>query len=74
MVIFLFIKDFVMEIKFFFDGCKVVVVGVLNNQEMIVQEVFVMQQGDEISGGECFVVKSLYDQLVELWLFCEKVK
>lgn len=63
-----------MEIKFFFDGRKVVVVGALNNQETIVQEVFVTQQGDEIFGGERFVVKSLYDQLVELWLFREKVK
>ncbi|QMR79257.1 hypothetical protein HV097_09595 [Enterobacter roggenkampii] len=37
-----------METKFLSDGRKVVVVGALNNQETIVQEVFVTQQGDEI--------------------------
>lgn len=47
-----------METKFLSDGRKVVVVGALNNQETIVQEVFVTQQGDEIPGGERFVVKS----------------
>ena len=56
-----------METKFLSDGRKVVVVGALNNQETIVQEVFVTQQGDEIPGGERFVVKSLHDQPVESW-------
>lgn len=63
-----------METKFLSDGRKVVVVGALNNQETIVQEVFVTQQGDEIPGGERFVVKSLHDQPVESWLSREKAK
>lgn len=63
-----------METKFLSDGRKVVVVGALNNQETIVQEVFVTQQGDEIPGGERFVVKSLHDQPVETYLSREKMK
>ncbi|QPO98323.1 hypothetical protein GVI61_18065 [Citrobacter freundii] len=63
-----------METKFLSDGRKVVVVGALNNQETIVQEVFVTQQGDEIPGGERFVVKSLHDQPVETWSSREKAK
>lgn len=63
-----------METKFLSDGRKVVVVGALNNQETIVQEVFVTQQGDEIPGGERFVVKSLHDQPVESWSSREKAK
>ncbi len=35
---------------------------------------FVTQQGDEIHGGERFVVKSLHDQPVESWLSREKAK
>lgn len=63
-----------METKFLSDGRKVVVVGALNNQETIVQEVFVTTQGDEIPGGERFVVKSLHDQPVESYLSREKKK
>lgn len=63
-----------METKFLSDGRKVVVVGALNNQETIVQEVFVTSQGDEIPGGERFVVKSLHDQPVETYLSREKKK
>lgn len=63
-----------METKFLSDGRKVVVVGALNNQETIVQEVFVTTQGDEIPGGERFVVKSLHDQPVETYLSKEKKK
>lgn len=63
-----------METKFLSDGRKVVVVGALNNQETIVQEIFVTAQGDEIPGGERFVVKSLHDQPVETWSSREKVK
>lgn len=61
-----------METKFLSDGRKVVVVGALNNQETIVQEVFVTHQGDEIPGGERFVVKSLHDHPVETYLSREK--
>lgn len=63
-----------METKFLSDGRKVVIVGQLNNTEAIVQEVFVTQAGDELPGGERFVVKSLHDQPVESWLSREKVK
>lgn len=63
-----------METKFLSDGRKVVIVGQLNNTETIVQEVFVTQQGDELPGGERFVVKSLHDQPVESYLSREKAK
>lgn len=63
-----------METKFLSDGRKVVIVGQLNNTETIVQEVFVTQTGDELPGGERFVVKSLHDQPVESWLSREKAK
>jgi hypothetical protein len=63
-----------METKYLSDGRKVVIVGQLNNTETIVQEVFVTQAGDELPGGERFVVKSLHDQPVESWLSREKVK
>jgi len=54
-----------MDCKYLSDGRKVVVVGALNNQETIVQEIFVAKNGDEIPGGERFVVKSLHDQPVK---------
>lgn len=54
------------EIKFTSDGKKVVVVGKLNAQETIVQEIFV--NGDaEFPSGENFVVKSLHDIPAESW-------
>jgi hypothetical protein len=52
------------EIKFTNDGKKVVVVGKLNAQETIVQEVFVTEKGAELPSGENFVVKSLHDEPV----------
>ncbi|HHH1797512.1 TPA: hypothetical protein ACPZFV_004020 [Yersinia enterocolitica] len=61
-----------METKFLSDGRKVVIVGQLNNQETIVQEVFVTAAGDELPGGERFVVKSLHDVPVESYLSKEK--
>lgn len=63
-----------METKFLSDGRKVVIVGALNNQETIVQEVFVTQQGDEIPGGERFIAKSLHDAPVETYLSKEKAR
>lgn len=53
------------DIKFTNDGKKVVVVGKLNNNETIVQEIFVTAKGDEIPSGENFVTKSLHDEPVE---------
>lgn len=54
------------EAKYTSDGRKVVVVGNLNAEQTIVQEVFV--SGDqEIPSGENFVVSSLHDQPVESW-------
>lgn len=54
------------EIKFTSDGKKVIIVGKLNSQETIVQEIFV--SGDaEIPSGENFVVKSLHDAPVVSW-------
>lgn len=49
-----------MEIKYTSDGKKVVVVGNLNSQEKIVQEIFVAN-GAEIPSGENFIVKALHD-------------
>lgn len=51
-----------MEKKYLSDGRKVVIVGKLNNQETIVQEIFVTNNGSEIPSGENFVVKSLHDE------------
>ena len=49
-----------MDYKFTKDGKKVVVIGKLNNQETIVQEIFVVN-GGEVPGGENFVAKGLLD-------------
>lgn len=54
------------EIKYTTDGKKVVVIGKLNSQELIVQEVFI--SGDiEIPSGENFVVKTLHDAPALSW-------
>lgn len=55
------------QIRYTDDGKKVVVVGKLNNQETIVQEIFVSDSGNEIPSGENFVVKSLHEQPVKSW-------
>lgn len=54
------------EVKFTSDGKKVVVIGSLNSQEKIVQEIFVVD-GSEIPSGEHFVVKSLHDAPAVSW-------
>lgn len=54
------------DIKFTSDGKKVLIVGKLNSQETIVQEIFV-SAGQEIPSGENFVVKSLHDAPAESW-------
>lgn len=51
--------------KYLNDGRKVAVIGQINNQETIVQEIFVTDSGDEIPSGERFVVKSLHDEPVQ---------
>ena len=56
-----------MGAKYLSDGRKVVVVGKLNAQETIVQEIFVTKSGQEIPSGENFVVKSLHDEPVISW-------
>lgn len=53
-----------MDSKYLSDGRKVVIVGKLNNQETIVQEIFVTNDGVEVPSGENFVVKSLHDEPV----------
>ena len=55
------------NIKFTSDGKKVIIVGKLNAQETIVQEIFVSQSGAEIPSGENFVVKSLHDEPAKSW-------
>lgn len=55
------------EIKYTSDGRKVAIVGKLNNQETIVQEVFVTERGSEIPAGENFVVRSLLDEPAKSW-------
>lgn len=54
------------KIKYTTDGKKVVVLGNLNSQEKIVQEVFVVD-GSEIPSGEHFIVKSLHDAPAISW-------
>jgi len=54
------------QIKFTNDGKKVLVVGKLNAQETIVQEIFVNGE-TEFPSGENFVVKSLHDVPAESW-------
>lgn len=54
------------EFKYTTDGKKVIVVGNLNSQEKIVQEIFIVN-GNEIPSGENFVVKSLYDAPAVSW-------
>ena len=54
------------NIKYTSDGKKVLVVGKLNAEQTIVQEIFV-SAGQEIPSGENFVVKSLHDQPAESW-------
>ncbi len=54
------------EVKYTSDGKKVIVVGKLNAQETIVQEIFI-SSGNEIPSGENFVVKSLHDAPSKSW-------
>lgn len=56
-----------MNNKYLSDGRKVAVIGKLNNNETIVQEVFVTKSGDEIPSGENFTVKSLHNEPVLSW-------
>lgn len=55
-----------MNYKYTTDGRKVVVIGSLNSQEKIVQEVFV-SNGSELPAGEHFVVKTLLDAPAVSW-------
>ena len=54
------------DIKYTSDGKKVLVVGKLNAEQTIVQEIFV-SAGQEIPSGENFVVTSLHDAPAESW-------
>ncbi len=55
-----------MNIKYTSDGRKVLVVGKLNSEQHIVQEIFV-SNGQEVPSGENFVVSSLHDAPAESW-------
>lgn len=54
------------NMKYTKDGKKVVVLGKLNSEEYIVQEIFV-SAGQEVPGGENFVAKGLLDAPAESW-------
>ncbi|KQQ60114.1 hypothetical protein ASF84_05225 [Pseudomonas sp. Leaf127] len=54
------------QIKYTGDGKKVAVIGKLNAEQAIVQEIFV-SAGQEIPSGENFVVKSLHDAPAISW-------
>ncbi len=54
------------NIKYTTDGKKVVVLGNLNSQEKIVQEIFIINDS-EIPYGEHFVVTSLHDSPAISW-------
>lgn len=62
-----------MEVKYTTDGKKVVVIGSLNSQEKIVQEIFIAN-GAEIPSGEHFVVKALHDAPAISWKETETKK
>ena len=55
-----------MNIKYTSDGRKVLVVGKLNSEQHIVQEIFI-SNGQEVPSGENFVVSSLHDAPMESW-------
>lgn len=61
------------DIKYTTDGKKVVVIGNLNSQEKIVQEIFIANNA-EIPSGENFVVKTLHDAPVVSWKEAELKK
>lgn len=54
------------DIKYTSDGKKVLVVGRLNAEQTIVQEIFV-SSGQEFPSGKNFVVTSLHDKPAESW-------
>lgn len=54
------------NVKYTTDGKKVVVIGNLNAQEKIVQEVFIANE-QEVPSGENFVVKNLHDSPSISW-------
>lgn len=54
------------NIKYTNDGKKVAIIGNLNSQETIVQEIFIVGE-NEIPSGENFVVKSLHDAPAISW-------
>lgn len=56
-----------MQTKYTNDGKKVAIVGKLNADQTIVQEVLITENGQEIPSGENFVVSSLHDQPVKKW-------
>lgn len=62
------------NIKYTSNGKKVAVIGKLNSQEFIVQEIFVNEDGSEIPSGEQFVTKSIHDKPVESWQVKEKAR
>ena len=54
------------EFKYTRDGKKVVVLGKLNSQQWIVQEVFI-SNGQEFPSGESFIETTLLDEPAETW-------
>lgn len=59
-------KENKLDTKYTSDGRKVIVVGKLNSEQSIVQEIFVCD-GQEVPSGENFVVSSLHDAPAESW-------
>jgi len=55
-----------MNTKYTKDGRKVAVLGKLNAEEYIVQEIFI-REGQEVPGGENFTAKGLLDAPAESW-------
>lgn len=54
-----------MNYKYLRDGRKVIVIGSLNNEDSIVQEIFVAEGGEEFPAGENFVARELLDNPAE---------
>lgn len=55
------------NVKYTREGQKVVVIGDLNQNDKIVQEIFVTQNGDEIPSGERFIARNLLDEPSKSW-------
>lgn len=55
------------KIKYTADGKKVSLIGSINSSQLVVQEIFIKEDGSEIPGGENFIVTKVFDEPVKSW-------